>query len=104
MPLGDPRDLPAIISVGIFLQTAIGACVLRVDDVVGARYIIEKIIGSRVGLPTAGVVAFTINPAHTLFMSSGVSDYDVEITFSSGAVYSPIIAKFEILNDVTTPD
>jgi hypothetical protein len=98
-------SLPGIISIGIKMAVDKGAFTLAVDDVVAGKYLLEKVLGDNGADPTEGVATFEILAEHTLYISEGSYDYDIEVYYpGTGVRYVPIIAKIELLNHATAKD
>jgi len=81
-------------------------------DLTGAavRFTVEGIVdkslgdGIAVASPATGVAVITINPADTENANGRHSyPYDVEVTFADGTVITPILGRFVLRPDVSTP-
>jgi len=64
-------------------------------------YVLKKKEGAVEGDPLLGIVAFKLLPAETEEKDVGIWWYDIEINFTDGEKYTPIIDNFEILADIT---
>lgn len=61
--------------------------------------------GIAVAAPATGVAVITIDPDDTETADARRSyPYDIEVTFADGTVVTPILGRFVIRPDVTTPD
>lgn len=86
---GDPYDLTGAtvrMTVGDLFDKAIGD-------------------GIAVASPATGVAVITVNPDDTENANGRRSyPYDVEVTFVDGTVVTPILGRFVLRPDVSTPD
>jgi len=102
--LGDTHLMTAITDFGIKMAVDLGACVIRLDDIVLAYYVIEKADCVAVGDPTAGNVEVLLAASLTEYKDAGNWYHDIETTFADGSKYSQPAGRFKILGDVNRPD
>ena len=94
-------DLTANISIGIKLVVDKGAMTLHVDEVRAGKYLIERFAGSTGVDPALGIASFALVPEHTQGLDADTYDYDIQIEYTGGDVYTPIIDDFEVLDHAT---
>ena len=104
-PRGDTRIITAAIldASGLALDlTNLDKVYLSIkENKEDSVYVVKKKEGTVEGAPTLGVVAFEILPADLEEVGVGNWWYDIELEFTDGKKYTPIIDNFEVLADIT---